>query len=268
MRRTKRTVAVACGVMASWLFYGTPAAAQSNSWDGRGFLSVDGGYQASTTDFASTGKFTLYAEDGSLNADYKVKAGPGVNVRGGARVWRNLALGVGVTRFSRTHSANVTARLPHPFYFGSSCPTSVPTCVREVSGEVTGLTHEETAVHVEATWMIRLGDKVDVSAFGGPSYIQLKQDLVRQVSYTESYPYDTATFGGADKVSHTKAKVGFNVGADVAYMLTKRIGLGGSIRYTRVSLQLQPVQIAPDTGTVEKMDAGGAQAGGGLRVRF
>lgn len=257
MRPTKRTIGLAWSVMAAWIGSGAPAAAQG--WEGRGFLSVDGSYQASATEFASDATFTLYTEGGSLDTTYKIKAGPVINVRGGVRVWRNLALGAGVTQFNRTHTATVAARLPHPFFFGR---------LRDASGDAGDLTREETGVHLEVTWLVPLGDKLDLSVFGGPSYIQIKQDLVRQVTYSESYPYDTATFGGADRSSGTKANVGFNVGGDVTYLFTKRIGVGGFVRLTRASIQLQPVQIAPDTGTVDKVDAGGAQVGGGLRVRF
>ena len=45
-----------------------PVTAQS------GFFNANGGYQATTTDFADTVDFTLFAEDGDFMADYQVAA--------------------------------------------------------------------------------------------------------------------------------------------------------------------------------------------------
>jgi len=61
-----------------------------------------------------------------------------------------------------------------------------------------------------------------------------------------------------------KTKLGFNVGADVGYRLSHRVGVGGLVRYSRVSLSL------PLAGSASgvSVDAGGLQVGGGVRFYF
>ena len=76
----------------------TDSDAQVRSWDSRGFVTINGGYQATSTDFTDNVVFTLFVEEGDFDAGYGVD--PVFDVSGGVRVWRNLAIGVGVSRFS------------------------------------------------------------------------------------------------------------------------------------------------------------------------
>src|SRR5262245_14795538 len=75
--------------------------AQAGALAGRGFILVNGGYQVGSHDFEQVSTLRANAEDGSFTTDYEVKSGPSFDVAGGATVWRRLAVGVGVTRFSR-----------------------------------------------------------------------------------------------------------------------------------------------------------------------
>jgi hypothetical protein len=78
------------------------------------------------------------------------------------------------------------------------------------------------------------------------------------------YPYDSATFGTATVVNDTATKVGFNVGADVGFKISRNIGVGGPVRFARASFSL------PLTGSASNIsvEAGGVQVGGGLRLFF
>ena len=80
---------------------------------------------------------------------------------------------------------------------------------------------------------------------------------------TETYPFDTAAFGSAWKAKATGSAAAFNVGADVIWMLGKTVGVGGLVRYSRATVDLD----SPDNRTVT-VDAGGLYAGGGLRLLF
>ena len=59
-----------------------------------------------------------------------------------------------------------------------------------------------------------------------------------------------------------RQKVGFNAGADVTVMLGRSVGVGGMVRYaaTTVDLTLD--------GRTLSLEAGGLQAGGGIRFVF
>lgn len=85
------------------------------------------------------------------------------------------------------------------------------------------------------------------------------QDLVSDVTITQTYPYDTATFSGTTSTHRSASRIGFNAGADVTWRLRPRVGLGLGVSFSRAAVALS------DTVTV---DAGGAHLGGGLRFRF
>ena len=56
---------------------------------------------------------------------------------------------------------------------------------------------------------------------------------------------------------------GFNAGADLRWMFSRNIGVGGMVRYIRGSVDLD------DRGRSPNLGAGGwLQVGGGLRIGF
>ena len=98
----------------------------------------------------------------------------------------------------------------------------------------------------------------------GPSWFHVTQDLVTGITFTERYPYDTATFAAASTVRAAADSVGVNAGVDVAVKLSKNIGIGGLVRYSHTSVEFP----LPGAATSPKSDAGGIQAGGGIRLYF
>ena len=232
----------------------TDSNAQLRSWDRRGFVTINGGYQVASTDFADNVVFTLNVEEGDFDAAYPVDTGAVLDVSGGVRVWQNLAIGVGVSRFRRDVDANVTARIPHPFFFDQH---------REISGSAVGPRRQEIAVHVQALWIVPVNDRFDLALFGGPTFVDVTQGLLTKVEFTESFPFDTATFTGAAPREQSKSGVGFNVGVDVAFYFSGRVGVGWVARFSRATIDF----VSEDGGTV-KVDAGGVHIAGGLRLRF
>ena len=220
----------------------------------RVFITVNGGYQATSVDFHDTIEIRQYVEDGAIDADYEIAAAPAFDVGGGARVWRNLAVGVGVSRFSKSNAAAVTAQIPHPFFFSRA---------RAISGESPALEREETAVHLQAVFLVPVGSRFHVALFGGPSFFAVKQDLVESVVFSESYPYDTASFTRAETDRQSESKIGFNTGVDVAYMFARNIGVGALVRVSRASITFESADGEPFS-----VNVGGTQIGGGLRLRF
>jgi hypothetical protein len=224
-----------------------PARAQS-AWTDRGFVNVSGFFQPSSS-FSNTVQPTDFAEPSVVDTTYKTGSVPGFEAEGGARLWRNLAIGVGVSWFSKDTAGAVSAQVPHPFFFNKP---------RAVSGDA-NLSRDETAVHLEALWMVPLAIRWQLALSGGPSWFSVHQDVVSDVAITQTYPYDSATFASATTVHRSASKAGFNAGADVTFLLRPRVGLGFGVMFSHASVPLD------DTLTV---DAGGAHVGGGLRVRF
>lgn len=233
----------------------SPAAfAQTPTWEGRGYVSANGAFQSTKNDFSDTETFTTSVEQGNLSVAYPINAAPVFDVGGGVRVWGKLAVGVAVSSFSKSTAAAVVGSIPHPFFFGRN---------RSVTGDTDPLERQEIGVHIHALWMIPLNTHLSVAVFGGPTYFSVKQDIVQSIRYSESYPYDTASFTGVNVTSESKNKLGFNAGADVTYMFSAVVGVGGVVRFSRATMDF-----SGGDGSTLSVDVGGVQAGGGIRLRF
>lgn len=230
----------------------TLAAAQDSGWDGRVRIGINGGSQ--TSDITIHQAFTLQknVESTPITAAMTVKreqlfdAGLVVRVKG------QFGVGLAVSYATRHVNADVTAQIPHPFFFSRP---------RTVAGTATG-SRTETTAHVDAVWMVP-SRKVDVILSAGPSLFNVTQTLVTDVLYVDAYPYDAATFGSAPTTNARKAAVGYHVGADVTLKLSAHVGLGGLLRFSRASATL-----TAGTDTAVTTDLGGLQAGGGVRIGF
>jgi hypothetical protein len=246
---------VIAGAAAAALgFAAASASAQSRQWDGRGFVSANGGYQATTNDFQENVAFTAFAEQGDFDARYQADPGPVIDISGAVRVWRGFAVGGGITSYNRTSPVDVTAHVPHPFFFDRR---------REATGTVSDVKRTETAVHVDAMWVVPVTGRVNVAIFGGPSYFALKQPIVESLRYNDVFPYDTISIEGANTTTPQESKLGYNAGADVMYMFTRNVGVGGVVRFAQAQFEL-----AGPNNTTVKVTAGGAQAGAGVRLGF
>jgi len=219
----------------------------------RGYVSMNGAYQLASGDFASGASTRVHAEEGRFDTTYALPRGPAFDVAGGAVLWGRLAIGAGLSRFSVATPGALTARVPHPFFFNRH---------RTIGGEVAGLTRTEQAVHVQVRGLFPAGERLLVMVFGGPSFFQVTQGLVADYSYTDGYPYDEASFRSAITGSASVSKTGVNLGADVAFFFTRQLGAGGMIRYAGATVSL------PAVGGATEVHAGGANIGGGLRLRF
>lgn len=216
--------------------------------------SVNGGYLVTTNDFRDGATFREHAEDGRFDSDYSLEGGPTFDIAGGAVVWKQLGVGVGISRFSRSTPTRFSGAIPHPFFFSRP---------RAVSSEIGGLKREELAVHVQARGVFAAGRRFQVMVFGGPSFFQVKQGLVTDFTYSDSYPYDDATFRSATTATANASKMGFNVGGDVAFFFTRQVGVGGSVQFAGTNIDLRSAG-----GGAQSVKVGGVQSGGGLRLRF
>jgi hypothetical protein len=86
--------------------------------------------------------------------------------------------------------------------------------------------------------------------------------MASAVTFTEVYPYDTATFTGVTTTSARAETVGVTSGADVAFKVSRRFGLGAELRYSYGSAKLKS---GGQSGT---MKLGGLQVGVCAHVRF
>jgi len=219
------------------------------------FLNINGGYQTGSQVFSDAIPLALYGEQGRTDVHYEVERSGGlVDVSAGVRVWRNLAIGVGVSSASTTSRADVTAAAPHPLFFQRP---------RQAQASVEGLEHSAVAVDIQAVWVVRASSRVEVALSGGPSFFNISQGVVTGVTIGEvRAPFDRAAIAGVAVSSLSETATGFNAGVDITVLWFRHLGLGLLVRYSGAS-----VEVGLSDGPVS-VQAGGAQAGAGLRIRF
>ena len=245
----------ACAILVLVALAGStrPAAAQAS--DARGFIMINGGTQTASADFSDTLTFS-HPLFGPETGDFETRSrGNGdrlFDVGGGIRIWRRLAVGAGVSQFAHTADAGITGRIPHPFRFDRPRP---------LSGTDTGLARKETAMHVQALWVIPAGRAV-IALFGGPTFFTVPQDLVTDVTFNQTYPYTEATFAGTHRQAQSGSTIGGHAGADIAFYFSSWVGIGGMARFSRGSVDLA------SGGNTIAIAVGGVQTSGGLRFRF
>jgi hypothetical protein len=213
---------------------------------------LNGVYQSGTPAFSEAFSYTEYVEKTTIETEYPTEKGPAFDGGGAVRLWRNLAVGVNVSLAKRSTDGSVTGAIPHPFYFNAARPISGTTAIERT----------ENAVHVQALWVIPAGRRLLIALGGGPSFFSVKQSLVESVTYSESYPYDTATFASASVAQPSASAVGFGGSVDVGYYFSHYVGIGGFVRYARATVGL------PTHDSTLSLDAGGFEAGLGLRLRL
>ena len=244
--RLRTTAAIAFLTMAG--------ADRVHGQDGRVAISVNAGVQPSSIAFDSSTTQPLYLENSVLDTAYDVRNGLAVDGGVRYRIAGGFGVGAAVSCFSTKNDATVKAMLPHPFFFHTP---------RSIEGTAAGLQRQEAVVHLQASYAIRPGPRLEITFTGGPSWFRAKQAFVEGVSFSDTYPYDAPVFTAASSTQVRGSKTGFNAGADVALRLSPHAGVGGLVRFTRAS-----IPFALPGGTTVNADAGGLQVAGGVRVYF
>lgn len=222
----------------------------------RVFVDLNGGYQSASMDFSDRRDDPFFGESATWTADYAVQSGPSFDVAGGVRLWRNLAARVGYSLFEDSRIAGIAGEVPHPFFFNQN---------RGIAGEAQALKQQEHGIHLGALWTTSIGRHVELGVFGGPTVFRVARDLVEDVSYAEvGYPYDAAAFGSATVARVSETAIGFHAGADVTWMFSRAVGVGGVVRFARASASLD----SPANSRALSLDLGGLQVGAGLRIRL
>lgn len=265
--RIRRSTALRLACAAVALAAAAPASAQAPPGETRAFVTVNGGLQALTRGFSEDVVFSesggVYEdvlsgaaaqEQARFESDYRLRNAALVDASGGVRIASHFGIGVGVSHFGVEDAAAVSALAPHPFFLDRD---------RSLSGASPPLTRRETAVHLQALALVPAIPSVTVTVFGGPTFFDVSQQLVTDVRFTHEYPYDAAAFASAVASRRSGSKIGFNVGADVAWYFSTHLGVGWLTRYSQATVELPSAG-----GGVIEVRAGGLHAAGGLRLRF
>lgn len=223
-----------------------PASAQM-AWTDRAFANVNFGLQEQSRTVDASSTFSLYGEDGSLTTTQPIDGGALFDLGGGYKVWKNLAVGLGYSRMASDGDIAISASVPDPNFFEQPRP---------LTGVSSNAEHSEHAIHLQATWVMPVTDKIDAGFSFGPTIFMVGQDVATAISVTEPAP----TLASTTIVREDHTTVGINLGVDVNYFFRRDIGAGVLVRYTYGSVDLDSVG--------ESLTVGGFQLGFGLRYRF
>jgi hypothetical protein len=242
----------AFGILTSTLFLvaglATQASAQTLQSTDRAFAGLSFGGQTKARTFTTSGSFPLYEETATFESSVGIGAAGLIDISGGMRVWNNVAVGVGFSRYTDTSNGLFNASIPDPILFDTP---------RAASTTVEGLKHTESQFHVSVYWLQPVTDKVDVSIYAGPTFFNVKQDLPTGFTVATG----TATLATVTQTQLAENAVGLHFGVDARYLIIENAGVGLFLRYASGKV---------DTDLVGggKLEVGGFQYGIGARVRF
>jgi hypothetical protein len=205
-------------------------------------------------DFADSRSFQLFLEEARFDQRYRSPETQGVEVGAYWRIKGPVGIGASAELFRTDNDAAYSAVLPHPFYFERN---------RELSGQLSGLGHEEQAIHVNAVVSKTWAGRFTVDIFGGPSLFLTKTEVLVDVPYAEVYPYDAVVPGNVETRVLEDRPLGYNVGAGITFRLAGPLGVDFGARYSQGQIQLAP----SENSTIEFL-AGGLRLGAGLRFLF
>jgi hypothetical protein len=238
---------------AALIFPGIVTRADAQS-EPRFVVGVSGGVQGTAPTVSDHFEFERNVETATVDVRYPTKIQALIDAGIGVRLWKHLGVGVAVSNATRSGSAEVDAQIPHPLAFLQP---------RTVEGRQGGIDTTETDVHVQVLYAVQASPRITLTLSAGPSIVRLEQELVNGVTYDDTYPFDVATFGSAQSRRAKASAAGFNAGADIRWMFSRSIGLGGLVRYARATVDLT----TSDNRTLA-VRAGGVQGGVGIRIVF
>jgi hypothetical protein len=216
-------------------------------------LFVNGAFAVASLDFSEARRYTMFAEESTLNADYHAKSGLGFEAGLQYRFFRHLGAAVSFASADRDESASIETGVPHPLYFDRP---------RALAGDAAGYSHKESALHFDLVYSGRAG-AFEYAFFAGASRIKVETGVVDSFDFSQSYPFDAATLTGITAKTVEDSPFGFNLGGSLDYVLGRNFGLGVQARYSRASATFVPAE-----GASLEADAGGLEIAAGVRIYF
>jgi len=210
------------------------------------FVNVNFGGQLATRTLTAQTEKEVYEETATLKSSLEIGRGPVIDFAGGYRIWGDVFVGVGISRFADTGTATHEASIPDPVFFGRP---------KTVTGSTDNLERSELAINPHALWVTPLTDKLDVSAGLGLSIIRLSQDLIGDFQVAPG----TQNVSINQPTRETATGVGVFAQVDFIYNINPMYGAGGFARYAGAKVDLPS---SPD------QNVGGMIVGGGIRLRF
>lgn len=227
----------------------TPDAASGPKGPSRVDLGLSFAQIVNASTFSTTGTVREFAEDGTFSANYKVKGAPGGMIDLQYNLKETVGIRVGFQSSGRKSNADFTGSVPHPFFFNRP---------RSVQGSASGLRFTEQAITVAA--VLRKTGKWGYAVDAGPAFFNLNATLADSIRYAHSFPYDTASFAGANSSRKKSSFVGISAGVSLSRALGPSFDAVAGVRYSGGTGSVTAAGKSVD------VKAGGVQAQIGLRL--
>jgi hypothetical protein len=255
---------------------GAMAQESNNAWGGRAFVNFNVGVQTASPDFGYDYSAPVFDQVARSGLDIPGDTGFTFDIGGGVRVVQNLGVGVTYSRYNKERNGTLSTTIPSPLFLNDARTAEV----------LLPLQRKEDAVHFQAIYKIPVSRKFNVGVFGGPTYFRCRDDEVSQFGLTPWIGLEDLSWNvsiNSITQSLNKESVwGYHAGADVNYLLAKRVGIGATVRYSDASHHTvnhlaftenlydtdNPVWGAENTGVTVDMKHGGLQFNGGVSFRF
>jgi hypothetical protein len=217
-----------------------------------GYLEAGISAQLTTNTFTVSQNFPLFAETANVSGAVSMPKTIRFDVGGGVRLAGPLRVGVLVSGLTHGGTATATFTLPDPFLFNTphTATGSAPAARREL------------AVHLQVAVSVVDRDGWQVVVAGGPTFVQLEQQLLTQaVTDTFTFPFQTIATAAGSSTSSGHG-LGGHAQVSVVRAIARRAGVYGDVLFSSAK-----ATVTGDAGA-QKVATGGAAVGGGLRVRF
>lgn len=210
-------------------------------------------------------RFLWFGEVGRERAQYPApwnkRVTALVDIGGGVMLAPAFGVGVSYSRMSSDAAVALEVTLPHPAYLDAEATTG---------GLATGLAaRRETAWHVDAFVILKRTARFELRAFGGPSLMAYSGELVRAVAFAQSTspesPQQTISITGVQAERVRERTVGVNVGADLSFYPTRRLGVGVGARLSGGTITLDA---EPMSQRLQRLRVGNVVGFVGLRLRL
>ena len=227
------------------------------SWfAGRFSAHVNGAEQGGRRSMTDSFGFRAYGEDARLESTHVIGGEGKVDAGGSLRLWRDLSVGASYGQFATSDATTLAGTVPHPTRHGA---------FRELPRQELSFRHRQRTMHVYFAWRVPVADRLEASLFAGPSFYNVTQGVVANVTVREASgpPFEAVRVDLVQAGEHRRNAVGGHVGVDVTYLATRHVGVGLVVRYAAATVHLP----AARTGRL-RLQVGGAEVGAGLRFRF
>lgn len=210
--------------------------------------------QSSSMSFVTAREFPYFAETARLDSNSEAGDGLAFDIGALLPVGKRVGARFAVTRVVRDASSAARGRFPHPFFFNAD---------RTGAWTSDALDLSEIGTHISLDVKVVERGRFGLSLFGGPTWFIFDQGVIENVEVIENYPYDTID---ARVVTGNVrgASAGFHAGLDGSWFFTRHVGVGGVFRYAAARQK----NVRVGEGSPVELDLGGAQGGGGIRIRF